>query len=93
MNQDVSGTATPTIHPDHQFVVTTHSAANTASRQLAAGPKKTVEVGKGELTNAASWDDFPNGRFGDVKSPAYGDPNPWGTTNMTVRSHSTRMIR
>ena len=57
--------------------------------QLAAGftltgPAKETEVGKGELNHAATWDDFPNGRFGDFKSPAYGELNPWGTSNVTA---------
>lgn len=41
-------------------------------------PEVEGEAGKGELNNAATWDDFPNGRFGDFKSPAYGDQGPWG---------------
>ena len=45
-----------------------------------------VEAGKGEIINAATWDDFPNGRFGDFKSPAYGESNPWGGSAISVRS-------
>lgn len=42
------------------------------------------EGGRGELNNAASWDDFPNGRFGDFKSPAFGDQDPWGGSGISV---------
>ena len=35
-------------------------------------------IGKGEITSASTWDEFPNGRFGDVQSPAYGVQDPWG---------------
>lgn len=28
----------------------------------------------------ASWDEFPNGRFGDARSPAYGDLDGWGVS-------------
>lgn len=35
----------------------------------------------------ASWDEFPNGRFGDARSPAYGDLDGWGVgLKLTVRS-------
>ncbi|SRR5258707_136619 len=34
----------------------------------------------------SSWDDFPNGRFGDYTSPAYGVLDPWdnGGIGLTV---------
>lgn len=46
------------------------------------------EAGSGELNNAATWDDFPNGRFGDFKSPAYGDQDPYGNVG-TIVSYKT----
>lgn len=51
-----------------------------------AGPQLEGEAGKGELNNAASWDDFPNGRFGDYKSPAYGETDLWGSSILSVSS-------
>jgi methylenetetrahydrofolate reductase (NADPH) len=33
----------------------------------------------------ATWDDFPNGRFGDYSSPAFGIQGPWGGPNISVR--------
>ncbi|THG97685.1 hypothetical protein EW026_g4365 [Hermanssonia centrifuga] len=80
---DVSGTATPASHPELELVITPHNATDSATTQLAVGPATETEAGKGELNNAATWDDFPNGRFGDFKSPAYGVSNPWGTSNIT----------
>lgn len=30
------------------------------------------------MNNASTWDEFPNGRFGDFKSPAFGmQSDPW----------------
>jgi hypothetical protein len=52
---------------------------------LAHIPTTEGEAGRGELNNAATWDDFPNGRFGDFKSPAFGDQGPWGTPGISVR--------
>jgi len=43
--------------------LTTYQPLNRASE---------IEVGKGEINYASTWDEFPNGRFGDFKSPAYG---------------------
>ncbi|KAH9843161.1 methylenetetrahydrofolate reduct [Rhodofomes roseus] len=61
--------------------ITPHRAADSAAVSLAvAGPQPEGEAGKGELNNAASWDDFPNGRFGDYKSPAYGETDLWGSS-------------
>jgi hypothetical protein len=45
------------------------------------------EAARGEMNNAASWDDFPNGRFGDYKSPAFGDQGPWGSLGISVRGN------
>lgn len=30
------------------------------------------------LDSPTSWDEYPNGRFGDARSPAYGDLDGWG---------------
>lgn len=45
--------------------------------------KKTlvdISTGKGALGKDATWDDFPNGRFGDSNSPAYGEIDGYGPT-------------
>lgn len=67
-------------------MISPHKATDSATNGLAVIANSETEAGKGELNNAASWDDFPNGRFGDYKSPAYGEPNPWGTSTISVRS-------
>ncbi|KAI0094054.1 methylenetetrahydrofolate reductase-domain-containing protein [Irpex rosettiformis] len=89
---EVSGTSTPgtptaaqigLVQRQSQFTISPHTAAGVAASQLTAIPPRETEPGKGELNNAATWDDFPNGRFGDFKSPAYGDPNPWGASTIS----------
>ncbi|THH29589.1 hypothetical protein EUX98_g4598 [Antrodiella citrinella] len=64
-------------------VIDPHRAADSATSGLVVAGLPQQEAGKGELNNASSWDDFPNGRFGDFKSPAFGDPNPWGASNIS----------
>lgn len=83
--QDLSGPSTPSTNRQSDFTITPHKAADSATSKLAVVANTETEAGKGELNSAATWDDFPNGRFGDYKSPAYGDPNPWGTSNVSVR--------
>ncbi|ODV65541.1 methylenetetrahydrofolate reduct [Hyphopichia burtonii NRRL Y-1933] len=54
--------------------------------------KKTlvdISIGKGALGKDATWDEFPNGRFGDSNSPAYGEIDGYGPT---LKLHSTKEI-
>lgn len=37
-----------------------------------------ISSGEGNLGRDANWDDFPNGRFGDSRSPAYGEIDGYG---------------
>ncbi|KAF9067554.1 methylenetetrahydrofolate reductase-domain-containing protein [Rhodocollybia butyracea] len=61
--------------------ITPITASNTATLGLVNIPPTKTEVGSGELNKADSWDDFPNGRWGDFKSPAYGVQGPWGNND------------
>lgn len=45
----------------------------------------SISKGKGLLGKDANWDDFPNGRFGDSNSPAYGEIDGYGP-NLKVTS-------
>ncbi|ODV86810.1 hypothetical protein CANARDRAFT_6378 [[Candida] arabinofermentans NRRL YB-2248] len=51
-------------------------SARTSSSQI----KKIISIsaGEGALGKDATWDDFPNGRFGDSRSPAYGEIDGYG---------------
>ncbi|KAF2171148.1 hypothetical protein M409DRAFT_51359 [Zasmidium cellare ATCC 36951] len=39
-----------------------------------------ISEGKGSLGREATWDDFPNGRWGDARSPAYGEIDGYGVS-------------
>ncbi|KAJ3568634.1 hypothetical protein NP233_g5578 [Leucocoprinus birnbaumii] len=69
---------------DASFLVTPSTATHDATQSLATLPATDGEAGRGELNNAASWDDFPNGRFGDFKSPAFGAEDPWGNSGVAI---------
>jgi len=60
------------------LTISAHKATDTATQSLTEKPGKVIAPGKGEVTSASTWDEFPNGRFGDFKSPAYGVQDPWG---------------
>lgn len=47
-----------------------HSRANTLA----------ISEGEGVLGREATWDDFPNGRWGDARSPAYGEIDGYGVS-------------
>ena len=62
-------------------MISPHKATDSATSKLAATGATDPEAGKGELNSAATWDDFPNGRFGDFKSPAFGlQSDPWNSS-------------
>lgn len=68
-----------------EFVIDPTTATNTAANALIFKQTLDPEPGRGEVNNAATWDDFPNGRFGDYKSPAFGTQDQWGGTGFSVR--------
>ena len=69
-----------------EFLVTPASATSSAATGLGTSlAPGEGDIGKGEVVNAASWDEFPNGRFGDVNSPAFGNQDLWGGFSRIVR--------
>jgi methylenetetrahydrofolate reductase (NADPH) len=67
----------------------THTAVFEAPDDEAGVPKEklnsrantlAISEGRGALGREAIWDDFPNGRWGDARSPAYGEIDGYGTS-------------
>lgn len=48
-----------------------------------------ISTGKGVLGKDATWDEFPNGRFGDSNSPAYGEIDGYGPS---LKLHSVKEV-
>lgn len=86
VTQDAPG---PMIHVQltnsSDLVIDPTTATNTATSALTFKQTLDPDPGRGELNNAATWDDFPNGRFGDYKSPAFGAQDQWGGSGLSVR--------
>lgn len=49
-----------------------------------------ISIGKGALGKDATWDEFPNGRFGDSNSPAYGEIDGYGPN---LKLHSSKEVQ
>ncbi|PIL24320.1 hypothetical protein GSI_14073 [Ganoderma sinense ZZ0214-1] len=85
---DVSHTANMLIADKAELperTLTPHAAADRATKELAASVPEP-DASKGEVNSAADWDDFPNGRFGDFKSPAYGETDRWGSSALQSKA-------
>jgi methylenetetrahydrofolate reductase (NADPH) len=48
---------------------------------------RVVRADRNQLAVADSWDEFPNGRWGDSRSPAYGDLDGYPVTINISVSH------
>jgi methylenetetrahydrofolate reductase (NADPH) len=50
-----------------------------------------ISQGQGTQAREATWDEFPNGRFGDSRSPAYGEIDGWGVSLGVHRSKALEL--
>ncbi|KAF6807584.1 Methylenetetrahydrofolate reductase 2 [Colletotrichum sojae] len=86
----LSGRRQSSIGSDPHNRVIVSSASNpayeTTAASLTAEPVNTrantlaISEGEGVLGREATWDDFPNGRWGDARSPAYGEIDGYGVS-------------
>ncbi|TFK54614.1 MTHFR-domain-containing protein [Heliocybe sulcata] len=70
--------STGSADPESTMIITPTSASNSATKGLIDSTSLPPDAGRGEKNNASSWDEYPNGRFGDFKSPAFGEQDQWG---------------
>ncbi|EWC48489.1 hypothetical protein DRE_07751 [Drechslerella stenobrocha 248] len=50
-----------------------------------------ISEGEGALGREATWDDFPNGRWGDARSPAFGEIDGYGVSLHRTPTESLRL--
>lgn len=74
--------------PEAHLLITPNAAASSI---VLHPPSETSNIGKGELNDPLTWDEYPNGRFGDAKSPAYGGVEPWDST--LASSHASAIAK
>ncbi|KAF2672976.1 methylenetetrahydrofolate reductase 2 [Microthyrium microscopicum] len=65
---------------NQDYEITQKDAGKRDDKPLA--PKTALEIseGEGSLGREATWDDFPNGRWGDARSPAFGEIDGYGVS-------------
>ncbi|KAG0646546.1 Methylenetetrahydrofolate reductase 2 [Hyphodiscus hymeniophilus] len=71
-------TAPKTERPD--FEATAKEAGVPAEPINSRANTLAISEGEGALGREATWDDFPNGRWGDARSPAYGEIDGYGVS-------------
>jgi methylenetetrahydrofolate reductase (NADPH) len=77
-------TAPRTSNPD--FEATADEAGIPAEAVNTRANTLAISEGEGSLGREATWDDFPNGRWGDARSPAYGEIDGYGVSlHMSVK--------
>ncbi|KAK4169102.1 methylenetetrahydrofolate reductase-domain-containing protein [Cladorrhinum sp. PSN259] len=65
-------------HPDWE--ATAQEASIPAEPINSRANTLAISEGEGVLGREATWDDFPNGRWGDARSPAYGQIDGYGVS-------------
>lgn len=69
-------------HPENTSIASHEAPAHSAGLPaLNPPPRNTtlqISEGLGSLGREATWDDFPNGRWGDARSPAFGEIDGYG---------------
>lgn len=50
-----------------------------------------ISSGEGTMGKEATWDDFPNGRYGDSRSPAYGEIDGYGPSLKVSSSRAYKL--
>lgn len=80
------------VRPKHRTMSTTSSAAATqltsnshrSSSPIRRPSVKPTNPVTAAISREATWDDYPNGRFGDARSPAFNPPLTYSPTSLTV---------
>ncbi|TIA74263.1 hypothetical protein E3P91_01035 [Wallemia ichthyophaga] len=77
-----------------QLSITAHEAAVRALHALKHHPP-SEDSGLPSSNKTSSggnslWDEFPNGRYGDIRSPAYGELDGWGASLKTSSQNALR---
>ncbi|KAI0157537.1 methylenetetrahydrofolate reductase 2 [Xylariaceae sp. FL1272] len=75
-NRVIVSTGRALSHPEYEL--SQADAAIPAEIINSRANTLAISEGEGGLGREATWDDFPNGRWGDARSPAYGEIDGYG---------------
>lgn len=74
-----------------EYQVLESSAGQPRQREQSADDALATAEGEGSLGRTATWDDFPNGRWGDSRSPAYAPTNNYNLHPNLSRGPALRL--
>ncbi|KAH9439400.1 hypothetical protein MCOR02_002957 [Pyricularia oryzae] len=77
-NRVIVSSGRPASHPDYE--ATGFEASVPAQAINSRANTLAISEGEGVLGREATWDDYPNGRWGDARSPAYGEIDGYGVS-------------
>ena len=83
---DNPGQVSQAHEPEAHLLITPGSAASVVVVHPTNESLPDTSRGAGEINYPSTWDEYPNGRFGDAKSPAYGASEPWDSTLASSRA-------
>ena len=85
--------ATPSTSSKDSVVSHETAALSAGIPALPPNRNATLQIseGHGSLGREATWDDFPNGRWGDARSPAFGEIDGYGPSLHVVASEARRL--
>jgi methylenetetrahydrofolate reductase (NADPH) len=63
---------------------TDSSAAVQLTTNRSSSPTRAIPPNTNGVSREATWDDYPNGRFGDARSPAFNPPLTYSPTSLTI---------
>ncbi|KAF9520531.1 hypothetical protein BS47DRAFT_1287077 [Hydnum rufescens UP504] len=82
IQESPSDTDNSHIPPD--LVITASEASHLVERPTTPRSETGSIAPEPATASRGTWDDFPNGRFGDPNSPAFGALNPWDGGGLSV---------
>ena len=68
------------------------SASTITDHEPSRATTLAISHGIGSLGREATWDDYPNGRFGDARSPAFGEIDGYGGPKIHVSPAAARQL-
>lgn len=69
------------------------SDSSSLQNHLRSSPSLLATIhGTGPLSREATWDDYPNGRFGDARSPAFAPPLSYRPSTLPIPPHLAQTL-
>lgn len=84
-------TLTPTFNQSHPRNQVASDICSALEPSKYHNNTLAISEGEGIMGREANWDDFPNGRWGDARSPAYGEIGGYGASSHMFTKEAIRL--